>query len=56
MKFKIAFLIACFAIALSSCERDDICAEATPVTPLLIIDFFDIENTTEAKRPQILLY
>ncbi|GGG33728.1 hypothetical protein GCM10011344_38180 [Dokdonia pacifica] len=38
-------------IMLSSCERDDICAEATPVTPLLIIDFFDIENPTEPKTP-----
>lgn len=55
MKFKIAFLITCFTIALSSCERDDICAEATPVTPLLVIDFFDIENTTEAKIPTDLI-
>jgi hypothetical protein len=55
MKFKIVCLIACFSIALSSCERDDICAEATPVTPLLIIDFFDIENTTEAKAPTDLI-
>jgi len=40
---------------LSSCERDDICAESTPVTPLLVIDFFDIENPTEPKIPMNLL-
>ena len=34
-----------------SCQRDDICAESTPVTPLLVIDFFDIENPTELKTP-----
>jgi len=55
MKFKIAFLITGVALFLSSCERDDICAETTPVTPLLVIDFFDIENTTEPKAPTNLL-
>lgn len=34
-----------------SCERDDICAESTPTTPLLIIRFFDIDNPTEFKVP-----
>ena len=29
--------------------RDDICAESTPTTPLLIIDFFDAENPAEPK-------
>ena len=55
MKFKLALLIAGFTMILSSCERDDICAETTPVTPLLVIDFFDIENTTEPKVPTNLL-
>ncbi|MEP0266122.1 DUF6452 family protein [Dokdonia sp.] len=52
MKFKIAILITGLTILLSSCERDDICAETTPVTPLLVIDFFDIENTSEPKIPE----
>lgn len=51
MKFKSFVLIAILAIFFSSCERDDICAESTPVTPLLVIDFFDIENPTEPKTP-----
>lgn len=51
MKFKLVCVVVCFTILLASCERDDICAEATPVTPLLVIDFFDIENTTEPKIP-----
>ncbi|MEW7281098.1 DUF6452 family protein [Aquimarina sp. 2201CG1-2-11] len=33
------------------CERDDICAEDTPTTPLLIIKFIDVENGTEIKAP-----
>ncbi len=51
----IGTLLLFLGILLSSCERDDICAEATPVTPLLVIDFFDIENTTEPKIPTDLI-
>lgn len=32
-----------------SCERDDICAEATPTTPRLIIRFYDINNPEDFK-------
>ncbi len=39
------------AIFISGCERDDICAEGTPTTPLLIIKFIDSENGTEIKAP-----
>ncbi len=35
----------------SSCERDDICAEGTPTTPLLIIKFIDFDTGTEIKAP-----
>ncbi len=35
----------------SSCERDDICAEGTATTPLLIIKFLDFDTGTEAKAP-----
>ncbi|WP_299684941.1 DUF6452 family protein [uncultured Dokdonia sp.] len=51
MKFKVSIGLLISALLISSCERDDICAEVTPVTPLLVIDFFDIENPTEPKTP-----
>ncbi len=35
--------------SLWSCERDDICAAATPTTPHLIINFYNINDRTEAK-------
>lgn len=41
---KRLFLIAAIfgsAVLCSSCERDDICSEATPVTPRISIQFFD---------------
>src|SRR5690606_41476702 len=34
-------VLLCSAAFFSSCERDDICSEATPVTPRLSIQFFD---------------
>ncbi|MFC4635672.1 DUF6452 family protein [Dokdonia ponticola] len=54
-RFSIIGSLLFIGTLLSSCERDDICAEATPVTPLLVIDFFDIENTTEPKIPTDLI-
>lgn len=33
-----------------SCERDDICAESTPTTPRLIIDFIDANNPDNNKN------
>lgn len=32
-----------------SCERDDICASATPTTPHLIVSFYNINDRTELK-------
>ena len=40
-------LIASLMIYVSSCEKDDICGEGD--TPQLVIGFFDIDDTTEAK-------
>lgn len=34
-----------------SCQRDDICPDSTPITPLLRISFFDFENPEIAKPP-----
>ncbi|TSE08551.1 MULTISPECIES: DUF6452 family protein [Aquimarina] len=39
------------SIFILGCERDDICAEGTPTTPLLIIKFIDFDNGTEIKAP-----
>lgn len=41
-------LITALLIQISSCEKDDICVEGD--TPLLVIGFFDIEDTTVAKE------
>ncbi|AEM71302.1 hypothetical protein Murru_2264 [Allomuricauda ruestringensis DSM 13258] len=41
-------LIASMLYYVSSCEKDDICVEGD--TPLMVIGFFDIEDTTEVKR------
>ena len=32
-----------------ACERDDICAESTPTTPQLVIQFFDADNISDSK-------
>ncbi|WP_439152147.1 DUF6452 family protein [Winogradskyella sp.] len=46
---KLKFLTLLFAIALISCERDDICPEGTPTTPRLIVEFYDAANTDDLK-------
>lgn len=38
-----------FILLFMTCERDDICAEATATTPNLIIRFYDINNQDEFK-------
>lgn len=48
---KATFIIALLSMLLSSCERDDICAEGTATTPLLVIEFFDSDNPSEEKIP-----
>lgn len=49
-KWKLLLLLlSCFIE--SACERDDICAESTPTTPLLVIDFFDADNPESSKIP-----
>lgn len=54
---NIKFLILFIAIALISCERDDICAETTSTTPRLIIEFYDADETDELKNvPRLTVY
>ncbi|MDC6367086.1 MULTISPECIES: DUF6452 family protein [Flavobacteriaceae] len=45
-------LIAVFLTCISSCEKDDICVDGD--TPLLVIGFFDVDDTTEAKEVDLL--
>ncbi|WP_040282051.1 DUF6452 family protein [Psychroserpens damuponensis] len=47
---NIKFIILFIAIIFYSCERDDICSEATPTTPHLIIRFYDINNPDNLKQ------
>ncbi|WP_339850309.1 DUF6452 family protein [uncultured Dokdonia sp.] len=51
MKKLLLILIIGASFGQSSCERDDICAETTPTTPLLIIEFYDVNNPTLLKAP-----
>lgn len=46
LKIFFLLLITCF---FSRCEKDDICADGTPTTPRLIIEFYSIENSTVRK-------
>lgn len=49
---KIAFIALSLLVAVSfwNCEKDDICAEGTPVTPRVIIDFFDAADPETPKN------
>lgn len=38
-----------FTISLFNCEKDDICEEGTPITPRMIIEFYDNNNPTNKK-------
>lgn len=43
---KILFFTIGLCLLISGCQRDDICPEGTPITPLLIIEFYDTEDPT----------
>lgn len=49
---KIVFITLSLLLAVSfwNCEKDDICASGTPVTPRLIIEFYDVANPTVLKN------
>ncbi|UJH67950.1 DUF6452 family protein [Allomuricauda sp. SCSIO 65647] len=47
-KICIAFFILICLVGIASCEKDDICVDGD--TPLLVIGFFDVDDTTEAKN------
>ncbi|MBZ9631833.1 hypothetical protein LB465_13675 [Salegentibacter sp. LM13S] len=38
-------------LLLLGCQRDDICPESTPTTPMLILSFYDVDDRESFKRP-----
>ena len=44
-------MFLCFG-ALSKCEKDDICSESTPTSPMLVIDFYEFLNPSVSKSFQ----
>jgi len=59
MKSRLNLLFfACLISIISfiSCERDDICPPTTLTTPKLVIEFFDVEDSTENKEVVDLSY
>lgn len=42
-------LAALFSTYILSCEKDDICADGTPTTPNLIVEFYNYDNQDELK-------
>lgn len=46
------FLFSTITFVFISCERDDICAEATQTSPFLIIKFVDFVTGIDAKIPE----
>lgn len=51
---KFCLIIVLIILTGISCERDDICAEATPTTPHLIIRFYDINEQENTKQVRLL--
>jgi hypothetical protein len=49
---KIVLITLSLLLAFSfwNCEKDDICAEGTPTTPRVIIEFYDAANPTALKN------
>src|SRR5680860_1887398 len=52
-KLKIPFIILLGILAFSACEKDDICIDAD--TPRLVIQFYDVLDTTQSKDVQNLV-
>ena len=52
---RVGFIFLCILLGLIACTKDDICSEDTPTTPLLVIEFRDINNRLNAKEVSDLL-
>jgi hypothetical protein len=46
----IKIILLAFSVFFFGCEKDDICAEATPTTPRINIEFFDITQPETTKQ------
>ncbi len=46
----IVVLLAFLGVAISGCEKDDICAATTPTTPRLIIEFYNNADPSQLKN------
>lgn len=44
ISYKKGFFGLLAAVALCSCEKDDICTQDTPTTPNIVIEFYDANN------------
>ncbi|CAM3631778.1 DUF6452 domain-containing protein [Flavobacterium gelidilacus] len=55
-KYIITSLVLLLAVSFWNCEKDDICAETTPTTPKLVIEFFDKLNGDNNKNLTNLQY
>ena len=47
---KIILLLFLLSLSFSSCEKDDVCDEATSTTPKLVIEFYDALHPTVLKN------
>lgn len=45
--FAFSILVFVASVPLWSCEKDDICAEGTPTTPSMVVEFFMDDNTSQ---------
>ncbi|CAM3946594.1 MULTISPECIES: DUF6452 family protein [Flavobacterium] len=48
-KYSIIALMVLFAVSFWNCEKDDLCAETTPTTPRVVIQFYNNVAPTELK-------
>lgn len=48
---KTIFLLLILLFSFSGCEKDDICSATTSTTPRLVIQFYDINNSSVLKNP-----
>ncbi|WP_130735549.1 DUF6452 family protein [Flavobacterium sp. J27] len=48
---KISYIALTLLVLISfwNCEKDDLCAESTPTTPRVVVEFYDITAPTELK-------
>ena len=42
----VLLVLSCYLL---SCEKDDLCAEGSPVTPRLVVEFYEKDNPTQLK-------